>query len=359
MDTIKKIVEEVKQILYSFSSSVIVNRECLRLLCSLTMFSDQTLLWLKFDSKKVHIDHSNFSDVILKYKDPIIDQDPDIKQLPDDEVGRIIFPPYKKVKPFADKMGVIFYAEYVLVLPKRLNLGKSFTILFRFYNPVQDSDSYHVLLQDPTGLGGLIVIDKSRRRLGAFTIDGHFIDSGIDLTDSELMNKWIQVGMTYKESGDQVKMVYYRDNQKVRDYDQQKIAIPKCIQYIGNSRDYTEPFGIFCDLRIYKNFYDEVTIKNLYYADENGRKGEKGDYDIIYYLYHKAIDAIIKNFLDTHDFSEETFYFTIKVFNHVMINRNYRLKFINYELIMKVLNIFETKKIETKKEVAKFLQTIS
>jgi hypothetical protein len=94
IETIKKITEEIKKILYSdIASSLIINRECLRLLCTLTMYSDQTLLWLRFDSKKVHIDYSNYSDVVLKYKN----EDVNWNIEGEDDNDRIMFPPYKKV----------------------------------------------------------------------------------------------------------------------------------------------------------------------------------------------------------------------------------------------------------------------
>jgi hypothetical protein len=364
IETIKKVIEEIRAILYNDKvSSVIVNRECLRILCTLTMFSDQTLLWLKFDSRKVFVDYSNYSDIMLQYKDPETDWYPE-----DTEKERIIFPPYLKVKSFADKMGVIFFGEHSLIIPKDLDLGNNFTIWFRFFNPVINTRNWHVLLQPPNGEGGLIVIDSSRRILGCFTEEGEFIESGIDLSHPDLSKKWIQVSMCYssKKEGDQKKnanknesskLEWYVNSNLANVYDK-KINLPKVIKFVGNSKDFTQPFGVFCDVRIYKNFFTENQIKYIYIGEEN-RKAEKNDYDLLYYIYHKASDVIIGNFYNSCDLSEETFYFTLKFFNNIMANRSHRSKFINYNLIMKVKDFFSSKKMEGKKEVAKFLMTIS
>jgi hypothetical protein len=355
-ETIKKIIEEVKKKIYLFNSSVIINRECLRILCLITMNADNTLIWLKFDSNKVHVDFANCSDIILKYRNPDIDLNPK-KSVSAEKSHLVLFPPYKKVKAYADKMGVIFYSDHVLVLPKRLYLGEKFTIWFRFFNPVPDTQRYHVLLQDPTGLGGIIVIDKTRERLGCFTEDGVFIDSGINLSKTELQKKWIQIAISYGTRDNQTYLEFYLEGKQISNPNY-KVNLPHYVQYIGNSRDYTEPFGIFCDLRIYKNFCDANQIKAIFNEDI-AKKVEKTETDLLNYTKVNIIDAIIKNFLTSEDNSEETFFFTIKLFNNIMANRSYRSCFIKYDLIMKINKFFTTKKKETKKEIAKFLLTIS
>jgi hypothetical protein len=77
------------------------------------------------------------------------------------------------------------------------------------------------------------------------------------------------------------------------------------------------------------------------------------------FIYQKVLDSIIYNFLSSSDVSEETFYFTIKFFNNMMANKFFRNKFINYSLIMKINNFLTSRLTESKKEVSKFLQTIS
>ena len=161
-------------------------------------------------------------------------------------------------------MGVIFYEEQCLVLPKRLNLGKSYTIWFRMYNPVIKTGNYHVLLQDPSGLGGIIVINQDCSRIGAFTKDGDFIDSGVDLKESDYQKKWLQFAMSYSQLSENTKVHFYINGKEKRKYDKQKTIIPSTLQYIGNSRDYNEPFGIICDLRIYRKFFEAKQIQKLY-----------------------------------------------------------------------------------------------
>ena len=161
-------------------------------------------------------------------------------------------------------MGIVFYEEHSLVLPKRLNLGKYYTIWFRMYNPVMRTKAFHVLLQDPSGLGGIIVIDNSCQRIGAFTKDGDFIDSGIDLSEPKYASKWLQVAMSYSQLSENTKLHFYLNGEEVKSYDKQKIILPNTLQYIGNSRDYNEPFGIVCDLRVYRKFFEAKQIKKLY-----------------------------------------------------------------------------------------------
>ncbi len=161
-------------------------------------------------------------------------------------------------------MGIVFYEEHSLVLPKRLNLGKSYTVWFRFYNPVMNTGNYHVLLQDQCGLGGIIVIDSTCKKIGVFTKDGDYIDSHVNLSNTRYTNKWLQFAMSYSQLSENTKLHFYLNGEEVNSYDKQKIILPSTLQYIGNSRDYNEPFGIVCDLRIYRKFYEEKQIKRLF-----------------------------------------------------------------------------------------------
>ena len=61
------------------------------------MFPNDTLFWIKFDSKKLHIDNANFSDFIVKINFELNEFDQDNKKLSDEEAKRVIFPPYKRV----------------------------------------------------------------------------------------------------------------------------------------------------------------------------------------------------------------------------------------------------------------------
>ena len=62
------ILEMSENYIYSKESIITVNREWLRLIHTLLLFSDNTIFWLKLDSNKIYIDHSNNNDVIVKYK---------------------------------------------------------------------------------------------------------------------------------------------------------------------------------------------------------------------------------------------------------------------------------------------------
>ena len=161
-------------------------------------------------------------------------------------------------------MGIVFYEEHCLVLPKRLNLGKSYTVWFRLYNPIMKTGNFHVLMQDQSGLGGIIVIDSTCKKIGVFTKDGDYIDSGVDLSISLYSNKWLQFAMSYSQLSENTKLHFYLNGEEVKSYDKQKIILPSTLQYIGNSRDYNEPFGVVFDLRVYRKFFEEKQIKRLY-----------------------------------------------------------------------------------------------
>ena len=84
---------------------------------------------------------------------------------------------------------------------------------------------------------------------------------------------------------------------------------------------------------------------------DNNKKVDKVESDLLNFVFHQIIDSnFIDNFLNSNDTSEETFYYSIKLINNVMANRSYRTKFLKYELIMKILGYFDTRKRETKKE---------
>ena len=96
-ETIRDIIEDISANLFGDARSTIVNRELIRILCTLTMFPNDTLFWLKLDSKKLHIDNANFSDFILKINREVEEFDEDDKKLTDEQAKRIIFPPFKRV----------------------------------------------------------------------------------------------------------------------------------------------------------------------------------------------------------------------------------------------------------------------
>ena len=91
----------------------------------------------------------------------------------------------------------------------------------------------------------------------------------------------------------------------------------------------------------------------------DSKNSEKNDLDQISLTFYKIIDTTLDNFLHSKDTSEESFYFAIKFFNNVMSNKYHRSEFINYAIMMKVIKFFNSKKLEVKKDIAKFLQSIA
>ena len=299
--------------------------------------------------------------------------------------ARIKILPYFKVKPFNDKMGIITFDKHHFILPKPISLIKekdsSFTIWFRFYNPVINTKKWHTLLQDETGLISLVCINDKGDRLGCFNKNGDFIDSGLNLSDKNLQNQWIQIAIGLKSLGTadgtsangEIKFylngkavlnkitIYKNENNNIKEYYSNKCVFPDNIQFIGNSRDYNEPFGVFCDLRIYKEFKESDSIKKLYEYDEIDKKNLILDYvDVIKLLYEKVSENSINYCLNTKTLNHEVLLFIVKFFNVLMNNSLYRGKFINFRLVMKIIEegFSYNEREELKKELCKYLQIL-
>lgn len=156
------------------------------------------------------------------------------------------------------KLGKLFYTKHVIILPKPLKLGNSFSISVRFFNPCPFNGRYHTLIQSSTGLGGLFVVDEQSTMLGCFSDKGKWIDSGIDLQSYSLQNKWLNIIMCYTTSLNHSKIHFYLDGVLVNSLIKEKVMFNDNIRYIGNSKDLVEPFGAFCDLRVYPLFLDDT-----------------------------------------------------------------------------------------------------
>ena len=382
------ILDSTENVVYKNNTSVIINREWLRIIHTLLIFSDNTLFWLKFDSNKINVDFSNNSDVVINYK---ISRDflgknksffhnltSDNKKFNEKykhelvEKDEIILLPYNKVKSFSDKMGIIMSSKHTLLIPKKLELPKSFTIFFRFYFPLINTNEYHVLLQDGKGAGGLIVITNDRRRLGSFSTKGEFINSGINLEDLNLEKHcWVNAAISYSENNNFSKIDYFFEGNLVKTYEKENYKLPRNIVYIGNGSDYNQPFGVFCDLRIYScalNLEDYRRILKI--GDNSLRNHERTESSFMSYIYHKIIDKIIENFLNPFiqgtvvcltefENSDESFYFFIKIINCLMVIKENRSKFIQYPLILKIMEFYSSRSVEIKKDISKFLNTFS
>lgn len=204
---VEEIILNAEKVVYKPGSCILVNREWLRLLNSLLSSPDNILFWLKCDPHKCYIDAANNYDVVVKYKE---EQDlmgkkiianfkisnpftQAIEKSMNDKLQiksnknanrsnqeEIIGLPFQKVSRYND-MGIITFSRHYLYVPKIINLGSSYTIFFRFYYPLINTESEHVLLQDITGKGALIAFTRDRKRLISYTKDGKIVDSFIDL----------------------------------------------------------------------------------------------------------------------------------------------------------------------------------
>lgn len=419
-DQVKRLIEELKGIIITKKVPLFLIRECFRLFCTLSIRIDNCYLWLKFDSSKT-LDISNSTDVILRYMDDNLNWNKNKNTLTTKEKnsnkstnnfnnytyldqnvtnmsylnntktykestteGRIIRLPYMKVEPYNKTMGIITYSKHYFLLPRPIILSSemdsSFTLWFRFYNPVIRTNKWHTLLQDRNGLISLIAINSTGSRLGCFANNGDFIDSGINLNDPALKNKWVQIAVVFRSLGvmeeSQVTgdLKWYVDgkpinqrlhafsikNNKKISYMTNKVILPDNIQYIGNSRDYSEPFGVFCDIRIYKAYKEDEDIFNLYQLDEQKMKSKNVEFDIQYILFNEVGEATVEYALENKHLSEEVLLFLIKFINNLMTNSEYRQKFVNFGFVMKLCEEgFEYRKIEIKKELTKYLQIVA
>lgn len=165
------------------------------------------------------------------------------------------------------------------------------------------------------------------------------------------MNSWVQIAMCYSEIDKQSKLNYYINGELKRSYINEKIILPKIIKYIGNSADFDEPFGAFCDLRIYKGFLESDKVYRLF---ELNQKISDNDFEFIDYLYSNCLNTILANFIESDDFSEETFYFMIKIINALVAYSDFRYRFIVHKIIMKINSFLNVEKFEIKKDIAKF-----
>ena len=379
---------------------LIVPREIFRLFITLSSGENNLFLWLKFENNisNLIIDYSNNHDLILKYMNDNLNWGYNIKNLfsksTDDgeknvggikntaigedqaHSGKIIILPYRNIKPFEDKYGIIIYGPQQFVLPKPLELiqdkNNCFTIFFRFFNPVIKTNQWHTLLQNETGLISLIAIDPTGTKLGIFNINGEFINSNLPINDDKYKNKWLEVAMVFKSTSNDIEnniikgeIEWYlskpiKDKGKGINYEKEnnEINIYQKIMYIGNSRDYNEPFGIFCDLRIFRDYKYEDEIASLF---EEKIDVEDDEDDIWKLFLNNSIDKIVDFILKTKFLSYEVIYFITKFFNNLMVSKNSRAKFLNFQIVMKLCDegFSYTDKDELKKELSKYLKLLT
>jgi hypothetical protein len=118
---------------------------------------------------------------------------------------------------------------------------------------------------------------------------------------------------------------------------------------------------VFCDLRIYKELKEPENIKKLFEFDENEKKNLILDYvDVVKLLYEKVSNNSINYCLNTKTLNHEVLLFIVKFFNVLMNNSSYRGKFINFRLVMKIIEegFSYDEREELKKELCKYLQIL-
>lgn len=403
-DTLKNVIKEVKTLLIEKNIPLYVSRECFRLLCTLSTRIDSCFLWLKFDSPKLTIDTSNSNDVVVKYMNDDMNWEntattpqyqyetevksvitASIKQMSEQhEHKQIQHLPFNNIQPYNKSMGVFTFDKHVIYLPQPITLSNdndsSYTICFRFYNPVPTTSKWHTLLQDNTGLISIIAIDSSTKRIGSFLSNGDFVDSGIDLSKHNLKHKWLHVAIVFKSFGyegqsnvigelkwylngegvkDEMQVMHYV-NGKAKRYHSNKYIMANNVQYIGNSRDYNEPFGAFCDVRIYKGCKRDDEIKLLYTSVDNNSRSNNNHNEILKLLFDELHKECITFAMNVSYVSEEVLLFMVKFLNGLMCDKRYRWPFTNFAFIMKLSNEgYEYTRLEVKKELVKYLQIVA
>lgn len=268
----------------------------------------------------------------------------------------IFFPPFKKILPYKEDKGCVFHGEHSLILNHTLELSSNYTILVRIFNPCPDTGKFHTLLQSDNKLGGLIVIDRHRTSLGCFTEDGKWIDSKINLSHSTYLNRWMHLALTYSEYDEQSKIEFFLNGASIASYTNEKLILPKRLKYIGNCFDYSEPFGIWCDLKIYKkvlNNYDiTADYKDIYYKECFTTELNSSVYSLVANCLKTKIN-------ENSDKSDENRFYYMKLLNVFIANYSANKVFSDHESFMKIVNFMDTSDYSIKKEVAKYLSTVS
>ena len=94
---------------------------------------------------------------------------------------------------------------------------------------------------------------------------------------------------------------------------------------------------------------------NFYFYLDN-EEAEDIFSDIYFMLFEE--NNFMDKFLRTKDVSEETFLFSIKFLNNLHSKTKIRNKLYTYDIMMKILKFYKSKKMEIKKEISKFFQSI-
>lgn len=83
------------------------------------------------------------------------------------------------------------------------------------------------------------------------------------------------------------------------------------------------------------------------------------DSSISNYMIKNYLDGILLKIVESEEISNDSFSFLIKFFNNILVNKCNRSKFITNKMFLMICSYFEEKKLENKKEIAKYILTIS
>lgn len=370
LEYMKIIIEEIT-ILLSKNPPLYVVRECFRLFYTLSLQNNNCFFWLQFDLlNSCLMEKTNSHDFFLKYRD-----DHSLWKLKNSIASTDLNQSNNTSQTHS--YNKVMDEESCIFLPQPIILSDaeepSFTILFQFYNPVPNNSKWHTLFQDCTGLFSIIAINKFTDRIGSFLSgDETFLDSGINLANKNLQNKWIKVALSFQnldtKASKGILLWYFNweseleSKTKSTHKHQTEITLKvHNIQYIGNNRDYDEPFGEFSDVQIYRKHKHINDIKKMFSTDIRNNKEMNKNLKILNFLFEKTHNQCIQYALSgTKYLSEEVLSFFIKFINNIMNEKKYRWSFANFEFILKISNEgFEYSSLEIKKELIKFLKMVS
>ena len=362
----------------SFPYTSFVYREIFRLFSTLITNLGSTELWLKFDSNKILSDYSNCNRLNFIYKNNFLNWDlkPQSTIEEDDEISamnineKIIILPFKNITQYQDSMGVLFNGEYHIELSKPIVFPEEFTISFKYFNPALHSNR-HTLLMNEEGTLPVIAISPNREKIGYYTKGGEFKDSKIPIFTNDYFEKWISITLTKSyeaiSNNKRIKKLSWYSNGKfiysrsIKE-NEDKNDIINTVKYIGNSKDNKEPFGAFCDLRIYfralsqNEIYEKITS----IVNTNEITSKSGEENILQFFLSKGNINVLHNLTNQKFLNEEEILHAVKYINKIMIKNESRIIFNNYDLIMLLTKFLsEEYSAEVNEEVSKYIINIS
>ena len=208
-------------------------------------------------------------------------------------------------------------------------------------------------------------------RVSAYNENAERISDIVDFTN-DYFEKWISVALTKSyesvSSTKRIKKLSWYANGKfiysrsIKETEE-KNDIVSTIRYIGNSKDYKEPFGAFCDLRIYFRALsqNEIFEKISSIVTSNEIASTKsGEEIILQFFLSKGNINVLHNLTNQKFLNEEEILHAVKYINKIMIKIESRILFNNYDLIMLLSKYLSDEySDEVREEVSKYIINIS